>query len=265
LRVARSFPSLGLKLKQAGMNDTPEEFVKKTAFASFYLTTTVIFLVGAIFLKLNLLLRVLYFVFPVLFIFLFIYFMQVPEYKIKLKEKNIDREIVYACRFLIIELESGVPLYNALNNVSKSYKTIGRAFRDIVEDIDLGSTVEDAIEDAITLTPSQDFRKVLWQVLNSLKTGAEVSSSLNAVVDQITREQIIKVSEYGRKLNPIAMFYMMIAVILPSLGITMLIILSSFLAFELSLLVLIVVAFALGCVQFMFIAMIKTSRPAVEM
>jgi flagellar protein FlaJ len=218
-----------------------------------------------VFLRLNILLRILYFIFPIMFVVTFLYFMQMPEYKIRLKEKNIDREIVYACRFLIIELDSGVPLYNAMTNVAKSYKTVGRAFRDIIENIDLGSTIEDAIEDAITLTPSQDFRKVLWQILNSLKTGAEVSSALNAVVDQITREQIIKVSEYGRRLNPIAMFYMMIAVILPSLGITMLIVLSSFLAFELTLTILIVIAMALGFIQFMFIAMIRTSRPAVEM
>ena len=133
------------------MKDTPEEFIRKTALASFYLTTMFIFVVGAIFLKLDMLLRVLYFIFPVIFVFVFFYFMQVPEYKIRVKEKNIDREIVYACRFLIIELESGVPLYNAINNVANSYKTIGRAFKDIVENIDLGSTIEDAIEDTITL------------------------------------------------------------------------------------------------------------------
>lgn len=247
------------------MKDEPEEFVRKTAFASFYLTTLVVVFLGAIFLKLNVLLRMLYFIFPIIFVVIFFYFMQLPAYKIRLKEKDIEREIVYACRFLMIELDSGVPLYNAMTNVTKSYKTIGKAFRDIIEDIDLGSTIESAIENAITLTSSQDFRKVLWQVLNSLKTGAEVSLSLNAVVEQITREQIIKVSEYGRKLNPIAMFYMMIAVILPSLGITMIIVLSSFLAFELSLFTLLLIAAALGFIQFMFIAMIRTSRPAVDM
>lgn len=265
IRIARSFPNLGIKLKQAGMKENAEEFVRKTAFASFYMTTAVVVFLGAIFLKMNVLLRVLYFVFPMLFVILFFYFLQLPEYRIRLKEKDIEREIVFACRFLIIELESGVPLYNALNNVSKTYRTIGRAFKEIIENIDLGSAIEDAIEDAITMTPSQDFRKVLWQILNSLKTGAEVSSSLGAVVDQITREQVIKVNEYGRRLNPIAMFYMMIAVILPSLGVTMLIVLSSFLAFELSLFVLVVAAVALGFLQFMFIAIIRSTRPAVEL
>jgi len=246
------------------MDPTPEQFVKKAAFASFYMTTFVVFLLGALFLKLQVLMRVLYFIFPIIFVFLFLYFMKLPEAKIMQKEREIDKEIVFAGRFLVIELESGVPLYNALINVIKSYPTIGKAIKSIVENIDLGATMEEAINEAIELTPSEDFRKLLWQIMNSLKTGADVSSSLNAVVEQVTREQIIAVKEYGRKLNPLAMFYMMVAVIIPSLGVTMLIVLSSFLSFELGLSALLILAFFLGFIQFMFISLIKSSRPAVD-
>ena len=263
-RIAKSFPTLGLKLKQAGMKETPVGFVKKAAFASFYLTTFVVFVLGAIFMKLNILLRLLYFVFPIVFVVLFFYFMNLPEAKIHQKEREIDKELVFAGRFLVIELESGVPLYNALVNVSKSYKEIGRAFAEIIEDVDLGATMEEAIEEEIKLTPSRNFRKLLWQVMNSLKTGADVTSSLNAVVEQITREQIIAVKEYGRKLNPLAMFYMMIAVIVPSLGVTMLIVLSSFLSYQLSLSFLLIIAFFVAFIQFMFVALVRSSRPSVE-
>ena len=263
--MAKFFPGLSLKLRQAGIETTPELFVKKAIFAAFYMTTFIILFVGVILLKLKLLVHLLIILTPVVFLAMFFYFMKMSEASIARREKEIDREIVFAGRFLVIELESGVPLYNALNNVAKSYKIIGKAFQDITENIDLGSTTEEAIEDAINLTPSQDFRKILWQILNSLKTGSEVSASLNAVVDQITREQIIKMKEYGRKLNPIAMFYMMIAVILPSLGITMLIILTSFLAFELNLAILLFIAFFLAALQGLFIALIRSARPAVEL
>ena len=52
-------------------------------------------------------------------------------------------------------------------------------------------------------------------------------------------QQQIEVKEYGRKLNPLAMFYMMIAVIVPSLGMTMLVVLATFVGLKLSLLVLV--------------------------
>ena len=60
------------------------------------------------------------------------------------------------------------------------------------------------------------------------------------------------------------MFYMIIAVILPSLGITMLIVLSSFISFGLSLEVLIGIAVLFGLLQLMFFVMIKSSRPAIS-
>jgi flagellar protein FlaJ len=96
-----------------------------------------------------------------------------------------------------------------------------------------------------------------------LKTGSDISESLKAVVEQITREQIIEIQTYAKKLNPLAMFYMIIAVILPSLGITMLIVLSSFVSISLDLTILIAIAVMLGLLQLMFYAIIKSSRPAV--
>ena len=142
---------------------------------------------------------------------------------------------------------------------------LGSYFKEVVDKVDLGTSIENALNDIVERAPSQAFRRILWQIINSLRTGSDISRSLTAVVDQISREQNIAVKEYGRKLNPLAMFYMMIAVILPSLGVTMLIVLSAFMQIKLTLPVLLVISFFLGIIQFMFIVMIRSSRPAVEL
>lgn len=188
-----------------------------------------------------------------------------PDAIISKREKDISRELVFAGRYLIIELESGIPLYNALVNLSKNYEVLGKYFKEIVDKVNLGTSMEDALNESIELVPSNNFRRMLWQILNSLRTGSDVSQSLNAVIEQIVKEQNIEVNKYGRKLNPLAMFYMIISVIMPSLGITMLIILSSFIEFELNLTILIVLAFLLGFMQFMFLSIIKFSRPAIDL
>ncbi len=206
-----------------------------------------------------------FYIFPLFFIVVFRYLVQVPDVKIRKKEVGISREIAFATRFLIIEIESGVPVYNAFINVSNVYPVIGSYFRSITDQINMGTSMEDAINETIELVPSSNLRKILWQVLNSIKTGADVSGALNSVLEQIVEEQKIAVKEYGRKLNPLAMFYMLIAVILPSLGSTMLIIFSSFIGFSLGLVELLVVAGLLGFMQFMFYALIKQARPAVEL
>ena len=263
-RLAKSFPTLKSKLKQAGIVSKPEDFVKKTFLSAFYMTTLLVVLLFMLLAKLNIVKGILFLAVPLVFLIIFFYMIKLPDLVISRKEKEISKEIVFAGRFIIVELESGVPLYNAMLNVSRNYETIGRYFKEITDKVDLGTSMEDALDEAVEFIPSNDFRKILWQIINSIRTGSNVSKSLYSVMEQITKDQMTEVNKYGKKLNPLAMFYMIVAVILPSLGITMLIILSSFIQFELSLTILLALAGFLGFVQFMFIAMVKFSRPIIE-
>ena len=263
-RISKAFPGLKIKLKQAGMDDKPENFIKKTFVSAFYMATGLAVFLFLILAKFDLLKGVLFLIVPIIFFVMFFYMIRLPDVKISRKERDISKEIVFAGRFIIIELESGVPLYNAMLNVSKNYEVIGRYFKEITDKVDLGTSMEDALNEAAEFVPSNDFRKILWQIINSMRTGSDVAKSLYSVMEQITKDQITEVNKYGKKLNPLAMFYMITAVILPSLGITMLIILSSFIQFELSLTILLALAGFLGFVQFMFISLVKFSRPAIE-
>lgn len=257
--LARSIPELKLKLVRARMNEEPEHYVKKTFSTAIFLTIGLMIIAFSFFKKPAILLFA-----PPIFLFSFFYFIRFVDVKIEKMKRHINQELVFAGRFLIIELQSGVPLYNAFVNLGKNYEVIGPFFNEVVEKINLGTTMEEALNEAITLTPSPELRKLMWQVLNSMRTGADVAESLNAVIDQIVRQQQIAVKEYGRKLNPLAMFYMMIAVIVPSLGTTVLIVLATFIGFALPLPFLLIIAGLVGFVQLMFLAIIKSARPPME-
>ena len=259
--LKRFFPGLKFKLKQAGISYDVKTFLKRTLIVSLYSTiglSFVIFVMATTFQN-----NAFYILIPIIFLMSFFYFMKLPDVIIRKNERAIGSELVFAGRFLIIELESGVPMYNALINLSKNYNFIGKYFKQIIDKVNMGSTMEEAISEVIEETPSKNFRKLLWQILNSLKTGADISKSMNVVVEQITKEQMIEVKEYGRKLNPLAMFYMIMAVIIPTLGTTLLIIISSFVGIEVSLGALLALVLFLAFVQFMFMAIIRSSRPAV--
>ncbi len=264
-RIAESIPNLRFKLKQSGMDMRPEDFIKRTVLSAFYLTFGLFFSLAMILFKFKALSGFMFLLILPVFGVLCLYLLKLPDAKIISKEKEISKEIVFAGRFLIIELQSGVPLYNALNNLARNYPAIGIYVKEIIDKVDLGTSMEEALNDAVELVPSDDFRKILWQIINSIRTGSDVSKSLVSTVDQISKRQKILINEYSKKLNPLAMFYMMIAVIAPSLGITMLIILSSFVQFTLSLTILILLALLLGFVQFMFLAIIKFSRPPIDL
>jgi flagellar protein FlaJ len=257
--LARTQPDLSRKLQQAGMIDTTEEYIKKVLFNSCTLSIALGFVAFMFVLK------------PIAFVFalmitplFFMYFIKYVDVKIEKIKKQIDQEIIYAGRFIIIEIESGVSIYNAIQNVEKNYEYVGKYFGDIINKVYLGTSIEDAINDTMINTPSNNLRKVLWQMMNSMKTGSDIGPSLNSVISQIMKEQQISVQEYGKKLNPMAMFYMMIAIILPSLGVTMIVILATFMGLNISLTVLLGIACMLGFTQFMFLSMIKSSRPPIS-
>ena len=128
----------------------------------------------------------------------------------------------------------------------------------------MGTSLEEALNETIKTNPSYQLRKVLWQIVNSLKTGSDIVISLKAVIDSIVREQVIAVEEYGKKLNPLAMFYMVIGIIIPTLGVTMLVVLSTFISIKIDLTILIIISLGIAFLQLMFLSIIKSSRPAVE-
>ena len=263
-RIANSMPELHLKLQKAGMHMKPEEFIRQTVLSAFYLTTgAMIFFLG-IFARSATPAPVFVIAAVILFLFMYVYMLRLPDVRILKAQRAIDKEVVFVARFIVLEIESGISMYQAMKNITKSYETCGKYFKEIIDRIDLGTTMEDAINETVRISPSWNFRRILWQLLNVIQTGANISKSLNVVTEQIVREQVIEVNNYGKKLNPIAMFYMIVAVILPSLGITMFIVMSSFLGLKLNLTVLMIIAGMLGFTQFMFLAIIKSSRPAVE-
>ncbi|MBT3465454.1 type II secretion system F family protein [archaeon] len=266
--IASKNKGLRLQLRQANMLYTPEEFIKRTMVSAFYMAFMVIFIIFLLMAKSAEKMTValtLIIAFPICIIFMYFYFMQLPMVKINRLNREISKEIVFAGRFMIIELESGVSLFKTLENIGASYKAVGAYFREIIEKVKIGTSLEQAVNEAVELVPSDPLRKILWQVANSLRTGSNVSRPLENVVETIIREQKIETNEYGRKLNPLAMFYMMMAIIVPSLGTTMLTIISIFAGLRISMPFLIAIVVVNGFIQFMFVAIISSSRPAVEL
>jgi pilus assembly protein TadC len=247
------------------MDVQPHKFVEKVGISSIYMTAGVILSLGLMFAKSGKGVLILIPIAPILLCMLFFMMLKTPDAKIIKIAKEIDKEIIFAGKFMIIELKSGVSLYQVLNNIAQNYGGVGKYFKKIVQDIDLGTETQEAISNAIIANPSDNFRKVMWQLSNSLNTGADVSISLNTVLDQINKNQMIEVEKYGKKLNPIATFYLMLAVVLPSLGMVMGVVMASFINLKINMVGFVFIAFGFAFFQFMFYAVIKTNRPAVEM
>ena len=96
-----------------------------------------------------------------------------------------------------------------------------------------------------------------------MKSGADMSNVINEIIDLLSQEQILQIQRYGSQLNPLAMFYMLMVVIAPSLGTTFLIILSSFISLPGATAKMIFWGLYITIIffQLMFMGVIKSRRP----
>jgi len=260
ISLSRKFSYLKIQLAEASIELTPEQFIKKTLITVLIVSITLTLSLLMIFNKTNINLLFAILLFPFIFIGLFFFFLNSPKAKSNKIKREIDSEIVFAGRFLLIELSAGVPLFESIKNISSAYPTIGKYFKQIVDKVDAGKPIEVALSETSEITPSANFRKLLFQILNSMKTGADISKALESITEQISQEQLIKIKEYGKKLNPMVLFYLLIAVIMPSLGVAILALMSTFTGLALSLSNLIGINVGIGILQVMFLSLIGGLR-----
>jgi pilus assembly protein TadC len=256
--------SLKKNLRIAKINQTPKEFVKSsltnTLFMSFSLTVLLFFYFD----KND---TPLYWLVPI-FIFLAYIFYMFNQAKLKSKiikrQKDIDKDVLFAGRYLLVKLNSGQPLMNALSDASKSYGIASNYFKEIVRDIELGKPIEQALSEAAEYSPSPKFRKILFQISNALKIGIDVTEFLDATLNEIANQQLIEINKYGKKLNSLTLFYMLFAVVLPSLGLTIFIVVASISGMDVDMSFFMVLLIGIAILQMVFLMMYKAIRPTIN-
>ena len=264
-RIASFFPTLKADLRIAHMPYSPVQYVhnqlKLNAVYACLLTALVFFVL----VKANITLWYLIFTFIILLVLAFEYSLIKIRAKIRAREKDIDREVLFVGRYLLVKLYSGRPLLNALIETANSRGIAVKYIREIVDDINTGSTIEDALNSAMIYSPSDKLRRILFHVNNALKLGIDVTKPLESVLEEITKEQELEIKKYGKKLNSLVIFYMLGAVIIPSLGVAMFIVISSFVNIVLNKLTLMLFIFFIIIIEFVFITLFKTIRPTVNL
>jgi flagellar protein FlaJ len=259
--IVKQFPDLPRKLEMADMDIDPRDFVTRTllnGLVMMVIFTIVLAMLASVFQFPTLLVALIS---PVLFFVFFIMGMGAVDVKISQKAREVDRDALFAGRDMLIALKSGAPLFNALVGVRKDYGATSKEFKKIVERIDSGIPAEIALQQAYEANKAQSFRRVILQILMSLRSGSDVGTGLETALNQISQEQVIEIKRYGQKLNPIAMFYMLFAIILPSLGVAIGVILSSFVSLDVDFGTLTIVLVFLALAQYTFLTIIRSSRP----
>ncbi len=262
--TTRRLPSLDHLLRVARIETPAADYVQKTTLSATIFTGIVaffVFIMGYVF---NYPLGITPIIALLFFGFMIYYNLNKPHFNIIKAEKYVEREIVSAIRFLILELKSERSLYGALQNVAKNFSLVGIYFDEIIDAVKFGMTLEQALTEAVEDCPSSHLRNLYWQLLNSLQTGADITDSLSVELDNIVEAQKIRVEEYGRELNALSLFYMMISIIIPTVGFTIISAVLTFIGFPITMGLLIGIWVMLTFIQYFFVIIASNRRPAVE-
>ncbi len=266
-RLSKIFPSLDINLERAGFSMEAREW-SSVAFYSFLNYFSIIFvIIFSIAIMSNMifstaLLTSMLVGFAVGF-GTFFYINMYPRIIVSRKIRDVEKNLPQALHHLLIEVRSGMPLFNSFISLARSnYGSLSKEFQNVVNEINTGKSEIEALEKMTRENYSLYFRRIMWQLVNAMKSGADIGSTLKEIVEQMTLEQKADIKKYGVQLNSMALFYMIFVIIFPTLGIVFLLILSSFMGafFDIQVIMLGVLGF-LVLIQFLFIGMIKGKRP----
>jgi len=196
----------------------------------------------------------------------FMYMQQLnyPKLIIMKRVRNINVNLLPAIRALMIQLNAGVTFFNALKNIAKSnYGLISDEFQKAINAMESGVPAVEALENVSRNNPSIFFRRAIWQIITGIQVGADISIVLKEIVHSLVQEQLTEIQAYGGRLSPMAMFYMVVSIIFPALGITFVMILSTFiqgLGDNYQVIIFSILGFVV-LLQIVFLGMIKSRRP----
>lgn len=266
-RISKLFPQLPLYLFQAESDLNEKEY---TAIATFtglfwFLVPASIFILISLLLPIQLNLLVILGASFLIGILSFTYVLLYPKIIITRRVRDIDKNLLFALRHLSIQVRSGVTLFDSMVSVARGeYGVISEELDHIVRMISTGVRDVDALEELALKNPSLYFRRSVWQISNSIRAGADIGNTLDIIINNLSNEQRILVRVYGAQLNPLAVMYMMLGVVLPSLGTSLLMSLSSFSGLEIKPFVFWLLLIFLVAFKFNFLGIVKSRRPAVD-
>jgi len=195
----------------------------------------------------------------------FVYVIILPAAKMSRRGVLIDNDLEYMLKDMQIQLSAGVPLFDTLVNVAKGeYGECSHICESIIQEVEQGKAITDVLDDVGMWSPSEYFRKTLWQMVNALKSGSDIAEALDIIAADIRMEKENKIKTYGKELNLYGLIYLMAAVIVPSMGVTLLAILSSFLGKGvITDKVFYLIMLGIAVFQMVFILFVRSKRPNI--
>lgn len=187
-----------------------------------------------------------------------------PKLLVDRRVKDVEKNWVYALRTLLVQVKSGLSLFDAMNVIVQgNYGAVSEEIRKALDEMNAGTPEGEALEKMAEANPSIFFKRSIWQLINGMEAGISIEDVLESVVQNMVEEEKNAIKKYGSKLGVFSLVYVMIGVIIPALGITFLIVLSNFPQINISENLLWLLLGLVVLLQFLYLGLMKSIRPGI--
>jgi len=265
--IANLFPKLGPTLKKIGLDVEPEAYAASSLISSFFygliffvMILGVVLYRGTIEEPYNIALASGIGMWAVMFMLHILY----PGIILKKIAAKESKDLLFALREIMIDVNSGVSLFWAVKNAAGAgYRYVSQDFQWVVEQIESGTPEREALRNLALKTESEYMKRAVWQVVNALESGAALGDALSGIVETVEEYIYRDIRNYSANLNFLILIYMFAAAVVPSLGITFLVLLSAFSDFGVTIEAVMMLVAISVVIQIIMIGYMGATRPEI--
>lgn len=179
--------------------------------------------------------------------------------------EKIEGNLIFALKDLLLKVSAGTQLYDAFVSIANSdYGEVSKQFERVAKQVQSGRPIDKALENMALKTSSEYMKRTVWQLVNVLKSGSNIKTALKIVISEQMQNHKEKIRGYAQELNLWSLIYMLFAVAIPTIGLTMMLILTTFSGFGMTEVTFIVFAILCLLVQYVIIGLIQSRRPSIN-
>lgn len=191
-------------------------------------------------------------------------FLRYPSILAGKKAEAVETNLVFALKEMLLQITSGVSIHKTIDNIGRQrYGVVSLEFAKASKDVRAGVPLQNALVRMTERNKSAFLERVVWQLNNGLRAGASMNVVLTSMINDATMAKRSRIRDFAGELNLWGLLFMTFAVAVPSIGLTMMIILSTFGGGSLKPPLFILFISVCFFLQMVVIGFVKSRRPVV--
>lgn len=214
------FEMLSFYLYSANMHYSGKQYLALTVSASAIAFVAAAFVSAAIMIYLKIPVVTMAFatalVSLIVFVIAVVVMFMVPKQRALARGNAVSLELPFALRHMSTEIRAGIGLFRTIQAIASSdYGALSDEFARVITEVEEGVDTQDALKHLALRTQSKALRSALIHIVRALKTGGNLSESMNQIAEDVSFSMRMAVSEFGQRMNFFGVIFIFAAIVMP--------------------------------------------------